>query len=726
MARSIQSLGVSGVVIRYEGIISNDQEFMSFKSTNVRGGDPFFLYELTVYSNNTLQLSTGASLGMNTLDVDLMTYVFGLRDTSSNIMVKNISLPASSSILLNFQRLCAGLHMDELEVETTSKWSVLHADPATRTPLTSTSTYEALALPDLGFDFFFMGLNVRSNITVQSDNMTLFFGRPRCDAADLSGCSNVRPRPPALYVSEVREESVSLNRSWSAHVIVGRHTRVGGVKAYVVRYEMLDVHAPKPPGALAAVVEYTILEDNTITIAVGKTMERHFSTMFALNNGSGQTNETISHITLEPLTTRKIALNKACGCAAGVQRDYTADQNVEILLQTEDSSGWDVLEVDTETETESAEARAAVEEQDLNVSYTRVLMTSASGSQDWNNLDVDDAAESNAPQNDDTGAGNHTLGVCKQGLPGALGLYAACDAACCLELFSLTHGFWDMHFEAMQGNASSWRVQKFSESGKHNYTVNCGEAGGCSVHRRRSDCGEEYDTFVSPAAVKDQMQTAGAALLLGPPCKVGRQEDWSIEPVPNASDTHATPPSLLTFLTRASAEEALQFDGTLNSGLYITDDISSLDQRAHPPRPEISIEIWFTIENDAEVPYAALAAANMALPDCQTGWSLGYSAASPSSSSSSTSSTQPQDLNTKITLFFTAAVEANSKLTDSSSSSSSSSKKTARTSEVLHTQIVQGGTWIHVVATYDGRTLSLYLNGALAQSTPACSFENAG
>ena len=171
--------------------------------------------------------------------------------------------------------------------------------------------------------------------------------------------------------------------------------------------------------------------------------------------------------------------------------------------------------MDTETETVSAGARAAVEEQDLKVSHTRVLMTSASGSQDWNNLDVDDAAESNAPQTDDTGAENHTLGVCKQGLPGALGLYTACDAACCLELFSLTHGFWDMHFEAMQGNASSWRVQNFSESGKHNYTVNCGE-------------------------------------LLGPPCKVGLQEDWSTEPVPNASDTHATPPSLLTLRAQKS------------------------------------------------------------------------------------------------------------------------------------------------------------------------------
>ena len=114
----------------------------------------------------------------------------------------------------------------------------------------------------------------------------------------------------------------------------------------------------------------------------------------------------------------------------------------------------------------------------------------------------------------------------------------------------------------------------------------------------------------------------------------------------------------------------------------------------------MSVEVRFTIE-DSQVVYGGLVAAQLQLPNCQTGWSLGYS-------------TRPDRDGTLATFFFSIALEGNVK------GGADGTHQTVDKMEVLHTQAVVRGEWLHLVAIYDGHDLELRVNNASVSSTPAC------
>eukprot|EP00961_Rhodomonas_salina_P027361 370464-Rhodomonas_salina.1 len=173
----------------------------------------------------------------------------------------------------------------------------------------------------------------------------------------------------------------------------------------------------------------------------------------------------------------------------------------------------------------------------------------------------------------------------------------------------------------------------------------------CAYERalNQIDCSETYATRIAPATFKDVSGGLGAAVMMGPRCKTDLQKDWDV----NVTDVTL---SVLNFVVNNGEHEAIQFDGALNDGLYVStniDDIVDPAQGASLPRDAIAIEMWFTIErSNVQVrathikvsnrdtgiwsQFAGLMGAQQDGISCQKGWSLAYSTIDDSSGGTTT------------------------------------------------------------------------------------------
>lgn len=131
----------------------------------------------------------------------------------------------------------------------------------------------------------------------------------------------------------------------------------------------------------------------------------------------------------------------------------------------------------------------------------------------------------------------------------------------------------------------------------------------------------------------------------------------------------------------------MQFDGLLNTGLLVADDVRSLVTLGLLPREQLTVEAWFTMSGDTlgQNQFAGLASAvvTTAAETCELGWALGYS------------------YNTigDITRF------------EFRIHTSTGRKRVQRTFNPKATL----NQWNHLVGTYDGTTMRLYRNGVQLQ-----------
>ena len=192
---------------------------------------------------------------------------------------------------------------------------------------------------------------------------------------------------------------------------------------------------------------------------------------------------------------------------------------------------------------------------------------------------------------------------------------------------------------------------------------------------------DELDStlIVSPSNVEDLSGVMGDAVLRGPSCKEGT--DWDA-PAGEASL------SLTTFaMGDGLGSEAMQVDGTLNTGLYVSHDSAGLAAQGKMPKAAISVEAWVVIEK--EDGFSGIASAAQSGGGYFRGWLLGYTVKSGI-----------------ITFFW-------------SLSSSGSNKRNTLPFE-CSTADCEPGKWIHLVATYNGESSLLYVNGVATTPYRVC------
>jgi hypothetical protein len=157
-------------------------------------------------------------------------------------------------------------------------------------------------------------------------------------------------------------------------------------------------------------------------------------------------------------------------------------------------------------------------------------------------------------------------------------------------------------------------------------------------------------------------------------CKTGLSRHW---------DDSAGTLSAANFIISDGVNEAMQFDGFLNTGLLVNENVVPYANAGLMPTSAISVEVWFSIHANpsplTSIVDAGLVSAFSRATNCNAGWVLGYSM-------NSGLMTIQWRLNR---IGFT---------TDSSASF------TALSEPLLYT-------WIHVVGTYDGQTLRIFVNG---------------
>ena len=135
-------------------------------------------------------------------------------------------------------------------------------------------------------------------------------------------------------------------------------------------------------------------------------------------------------------------------------------------------------------------------------------------------------------------------------------------------------------------------------------------------------CAEVQPTVIHPSQVRDASNLLGAAVLKGPACKSGT---WDL-PAPFS-------PSISSFLVNkisdGSSLQGLQFN-SLNSELFVRNDLSQAHAAGLLPTETLSLEVWFSINPAGSIPVAGLVSARSDGPELAghrygKGWSLSYS-----------------------------------------------------------------------------------------------------
>jgi hypothetical protein len=142
--------------------------------------------------------------------------------------------------------------------------------------------------------------------------------------------------------------------------------------------------------------------------------------------------------------------------------------------------------------------------------------------------------------------------------------------------------------------------------------------------------------------------------------------------------------SAANFIISDGVNEAMQFDGVLNTGLLINENIVPLANARLLPVSSITVEAWFTI-NTQSLSEVGLISTFRTTAGCNVGWVLGYT------------------INEQFVTFWWRL-----------------NRVTTATETFVFIRVLSASyryAWTHLAATYDGRRLVLYLNGGLEDST---------
>ena len=198
-------------------------------------------------------------------------------------------------------------------------------------------------------------------------------------------------------------------------------------------------------------------------------------------------------------------------------------------------------------------------------------------------------------------------------------------------------------------------------------------------------CREQAASFViSPSSFLNLKSSVGSATLRGPICRENTEWDTTTAQSLNVNN----------FIANNGIHEAIQFDGSLNLGLTVANDITLLENANMLPSTELTIECWLTIDT-SDVWFAALAAAAQSGGQYFRGWSLGYSVQ-----------------NGRFLFQWSISVEK------------------AISENAIAVECGQDvclpGQWIHVSASYDGAQSAIYVNGMHQSSRPLCVDKSCG
>ena len=250
-----------------------------------------------------------------------------------------------------------------------------------------------------------------------------------------------------------------------------------------------------------------------------------------------------------------------------------------------------------------------------------------------------------------------------------------------------TVGWWDFSSQSLLG------LQKVNPF-RNQISISCDDSG-CGVYRQRNreSCRELFDLNFKPASIRDASGILGSAILPGPVCKGGSLADWDTPPLAQSL-------SLLTFMVNNGQDvEAVQFDGLLNDGLYITDSIHIVNPGQVPvsdllPTKEISVEVWFAVISD-DAQLGGLLAVQQGGP-CALGWSLLY-----------------EKISFEHTHISSSIIHFSVMLVGNMGMLSRVSFEVAPSIDI--------GAWHHLVASYDGVLLNLFWDGRKVNHSFACS-----
>jgi len=246
-------------------------------------------------------------------------------------------------------------------------------------------------------------------------------------------------------------------------------------------------------------------------------------------------------------------------------------------------------------------------------------------------------------------------------------------------------------------------------------------------------CDEQHPSEIYPAHIAERDGLLGAAVLMGPACKGGV---WDVDPAGfSECDFHpllfngslgtsgyvgrrekperkgsrcgtSRQPNLESFAMLHRGVAALRFD-SVNRGLVVANAVDALVAEKRVPARAFSLEVQMTVAagTGAGRQVRALAAAQQdsagfvadGIPYSK-GWSLLY---------------ETDTIKQTVMLVFSVSLDANNDVNNHGSM--------RRVAHSMPISTVANEQWSHVVAVYDLRTLTLYVNGTLAATSAACS-----